>query len=122
MSRSALICCHDNAGQLASVLRGRYLVDVEPYGKVEGLPFFAAELEQGELVISYVEGHKWSEMRRIPVFGEGLAVAPYELPLDPATVPVGCASRKLPASASTFTRSESVVNAVSTGVAAVTSI
>jgi hypothetical protein len=49
--------------------------------------FFAAELEQGELVISYVEGHEWKEMRRIPVFGEGLAVAPYELPLDPVVPP-----------------------------------
>jgi len=54
--------------------------------------FFAAELEQGELVISYVEGHKWSEMRRIPVYGEGLAVAPYELPRDPATVGSGSAT------------------------------
>lgn len=45
--------------------------------------FFAAELEPGELVISYVEGHQWREMRRIPVFGEGLAVRPYALPTGP---------------------------------------
>lgn len=45
--------------------------------------FFAAELEAGELVISYVEGHQWKEMQRIPVYGEGLAVAPYQLPADP---------------------------------------
>jgi 2-oxoglutarate ferredoxin oxidoreductase subunit alpha len=31
---------------LANVLRARYLVDVESYGKVEGLPLFAAEVEQ----------------------------------------------------------------------------
>jgi 2-oxoglutarate ferredoxin oxidoreductase subunit alpha len=34
-----------NSGQLASVLRGRYLVDVESHCKVEGLPLFTGELE-----------------------------------------------------------------------------
>ncbi len=34
-----------NSGQLASVLRGRYLVDVESHTKVEGLPLFTGELE-----------------------------------------------------------------------------
>ena len=47
--------------------------------------FFAAELEPGELVILYVEGNTWKEMRRIPVYGEGLAVAPYRLPYPEET-------------------------------------
>jgi hypothetical protein len=51
--------------------------------------FFAAELEASELVISFVDGHDWREMRRIPVFGEGLAVKPYALPYptDEASAP-----------------------------------
>jgi 2-oxoglutarate/2-oxoacid ferredoxin oxidoreductase subunit alpha len=35
-----------NTGQLAQLLRGRFLVDVESYCKVEGQPLFAAELER----------------------------------------------------------------------------
>jgi 2-oxoglutarate ferredoxin oxidoreductase subunit alpha len=35
-----------NSGQLAQLLRGKYLVDVESYSKVEGLPLFTGELEQ----------------------------------------------------------------------------
>jgi 2-oxoglutarate/2-oxoacid ferredoxin oxidoreductase subunit alpha len=34
-----------NLGQLAQLIRGRYLVDAIPYNKVRGLPFTAAELE-----------------------------------------------------------------------------
>ncbi len=34
-----------NLGQLAHVVRARYLVDAVPYNKVRGLPFTAAELE-----------------------------------------------------------------------------
>jgi len=34
-----------NLGQLAHVIRGRYLVDAIPYNQVRGLPFTAAELE-----------------------------------------------------------------------------
>jgi 2-oxoglutarate/2-oxoacid ferredoxin oxidoreductase subunit alpha len=34
-----------NLGQLAQVIRGRYLVDAIPYNHVRGLPFTAAELE-----------------------------------------------------------------------------
>jgi 2-oxoglutarate/2-oxoacid ferredoxin oxidoreductase subunit alpha len=41
-----VLCVETNTGQLASVLRARYLVDVESYGKVEGLPLFAAEVER----------------------------------------------------------------------------
>jgi len=41
-----VLCVETNTGQLASVLRARYLVDVESYGKVEGLPLFAAEVEE----------------------------------------------------------------------------
>jgi 2-oxoglutarate ferredoxin oxidoreductase subunit alpha len=35
-----------NSGQLAQVLRGRFLVDVESYSKVQGQPLFASEVEQ----------------------------------------------------------------------------
>jgi 2-oxoglutarate/2-oxoacid ferredoxin oxidoreductase subunit alpha len=35
-----------NAGQLAQVLRARYLVDVESFCKVQGQPLFAGEIEQ----------------------------------------------------------------------------
>jgi 2-oxoglutarate ferredoxin oxidoreductase subunit alpha len=35
-----------NSGQLAQVLRGRFLVDVESFTKVQGQPLFAAEIEQ----------------------------------------------------------------------------
>jgi len=35
-----------NSGQLAQILRARYLVDVESYSKVQGQPLFAAEIEQ----------------------------------------------------------------------------
>ena len=35
-----------NTGQLAHVLRARYLVDVESYSRVRGLPLSIAELEE----------------------------------------------------------------------------
>jgi 2-oxoglutarate ferredoxin oxidoreductase subunit alpha len=35
-----------NSGQLAQVLRARYLVDVESFCKVQGQPLFAGEIEQ----------------------------------------------------------------------------
>jgi len=35
-----------NLGQLAMLVRARYLVDAHPYSKVQGLPIFAEELEQ----------------------------------------------------------------------------
>jgi 2-oxoglutarate ferredoxin oxidoreductase subunit alpha len=34
-----------NTGQLAKVLRARYLVDVQSFCKVQGQPLFAAEIE-----------------------------------------------------------------------------
>jgi 2-oxoglutarate ferredoxin oxidoreductase subunit alpha len=34
-----------NSGQLALLVRARYLIDVRSVTKVEGLPFFAEELE-----------------------------------------------------------------------------
>jgi 2-oxoglutarate ferredoxin oxidoreductase subunit alpha len=40
-----VLCVETNGGQLASMLRARFLVDVESYGKVEGQPLFAAEVE-----------------------------------------------------------------------------
>ena len=44
-----------NLGQLALVLRGRYLVDVISYNRVRGLPFRAAELAEA---IEEVIGHE----------------------------------------------------------------
>ncbi|MBV8987572.1 MAG: 2-oxoglutarate ferredoxin oxidoreductase subunit alpha, partial [Solirubrobacterales bacterium] len=35
-----------NTGQLALLLRGRFLVDVESFCKVQGQPIFAAEIER----------------------------------------------------------------------------
>jgi 2-oxoglutarate ferredoxin oxidoreductase subunit alpha len=35
-----------NAGQLAQILRARFLVDVESFCKVQGLPLYAAEIER----------------------------------------------------------------------------
>ena len=35
-----------NTGQLAQVLRARFLVDVESFCKVQGQPLFAAEIER----------------------------------------------------------------------------
>jgi 2-oxoglutarate ferredoxin oxidoreductase subunit alpha len=35
-----------NSGQLAMLLRGRFLVDVESYTKVQGQPLFASEMEE----------------------------------------------------------------------------
>jgi 2-oxoglutarate/2-oxoacid ferredoxin oxidoreductase subunit alpha len=34
-----------NLGQLAHVIRARYLIDAIPYNQVSGLPFTAAKLE-----------------------------------------------------------------------------
>lgn len=45
--------------------------------------YFAAELHGDELVIIYVDGNVSREMRRLPVYGEGLAVAPYAMPTEP---------------------------------------
>jgi 2-oxoglutarate/2-oxoacid ferredoxin oxidoreductase subunit alpha len=35
-----------NTGQLAKVLRAKFLVDVESYTKVQGQPLFSSELEE----------------------------------------------------------------------------
>jgi len=35
-----------NSGQLAQILRAKFLVDVESYCKVQGEPLFAGEIEQ----------------------------------------------------------------------------
>ncbi len=43
-----------NLGQLALLLRGRYLVDVQSYTKVAGLPFKAEELQ--DLFLNYLSG------------------------------------------------------------------
>ncbi len=39
-----IICPEMNMGQLAMLLRARYLIDVESHTQVRGLPFRAAEL------------------------------------------------------------------------------
>ena len=41
-----VLCPEMNSGQLAHLLRGTYLVDVESFAKVEGQPLYAAELER----------------------------------------------------------------------------
>jgi 2-oxoglutarate ferredoxin oxidoreductase subunit alpha len=43
-----------NLGQLAMLLRGRYLVDVQSYTKIAGLPFRAEELQ--DLFLNYLSG------------------------------------------------------------------
>src|SRR6202012_3167656 len=35
-----------NSGQLAMLLRGRFLVDIESFTKIQGQPLFAAEMEE----------------------------------------------------------------------------
>ena len=35
-----------NSGQLAQLLRAKFLIDAESFGKVEGQPMFAAEIER----------------------------------------------------------------------------
>jgi 2-oxoglutarate ferredoxin oxidoreductase subunit alpha len=35
-----------NTGQLAQLLRARYLVDIESFCKVQGQPLFSNEIEQ----------------------------------------------------------------------------
>ena len=40
-----MLCPELNLGQLAMLLRSRYLVDVASFTKVAGLPFGAAEME-----------------------------------------------------------------------------
>ena len=35
-----------NAGQLSMILRARYLVDAESYGRVQGRPLWAAEIAE----------------------------------------------------------------------------
>src|SRR3954453_10028259 len=41
-----VLCVETNTGQLAYMLRSRYLVEVRSYGKVEGLPLFASDVER----------------------------------------------------------------------------
>ncbi|MFR9807472.1 hypothetical protein ACL02T_35090, partial [Pseudonocardia sp. RS010] len=43
-----------NLGQLALLLRGRYLVDAKSYTKVSGLPFKAEELQ--DVFLDYLTG------------------------------------------------------------------
>jgi 2-oxoglutarate ferredoxin oxidoreductase subunit alpha len=45
-SYKRVLAAEMNSGQLAELLRARYLVDVESYGKVQGQPLFAAEMER----------------------------------------------------------------------------
>ena len=41
-----VLCPEMNSGQLSMLLRARFLIDVEPYTKVQGLPLTAAEIHQ----------------------------------------------------------------------------
>ena len=41
-----VLCPELNLGQMAGMLRDRYLVDVRSFTKVSGLPFGASEMEQ----------------------------------------------------------------------------
>ncbi len=49
-----ILCPEMNLGQLSLLLRGRYLVDVQPYTKVQGQPFKAKEIEWA--VLAALEG------------------------------------------------------------------
>jgi 2-oxoglutarate/2-oxoacid ferredoxin oxidoreductase subunit alpha len=40
-----VICAELNMGQLARILRGEFLVDVDPFTKIQGLPFKSSEIE-----------------------------------------------------------------------------
>lgn len=42
--------------------------------------FYSAELRGDELVLASVDGNGTHELRRMPVWGDGLAVTPYALP------------------------------------------
>src|SRR5699024_5461180 len=46
-SYDRVVCPEMNLGQLAMLLRSRYLVDVQSHTKVAGVPFQAEELEEG---------------------------------------------------------------------------
>lgn len=41
--------------------------------------YYVATLDQGELVVTFVDGTQHAEVKRIPVVGEGLAVKPYAM-------------------------------------------
>jgi 2-oxoglutarate/2-oxoacid ferredoxin oxidoreductase subunit alpha len=49
-----VLCPEMNLGQLSLLLRAKYLVDVQPYTKVQGQPFKAKEIEQA--VVAALEG------------------------------------------------------------------
>lgn len=51
-----------NLGQLSLLLRARYLVDVQSYSKVSGLPFKAEELQ--DLYLTYLTGDAGAAVRR----------------------------------------------------------
>jgi 2-oxoglutarate ferredoxin oxidoreductase subunit alpha len=39
-----VVCAELNTGQLAGILRGRFLIDIEPITKIQGQPFKESEL------------------------------------------------------------------------------
>ena len=55
-----------NTGQLAQLLRAKYLVDVESFCKVQGLPLFASEIEARDrgAAMSVVTNGTWQRRRR----------------------------------------------------------
>ncbi len=51
-----IICCELNMGQLTRFLKGEFLVDIEPFTKIQGIPFKTSEIENKiEKVIGEVE-------------------------------------------------------------------
>jgi 2-oxoglutarate ferredoxin oxidoreductase subunit alpha len=40
-----IVCPEINLGQLSKLLRQEFLIDVEPFNKIQGLPFKSSEIE-----------------------------------------------------------------------------
>ena len=60
-----------NTGQLAQVLRAKYLVDVESFCKVQGLPLYAAEIERRSRSVNERRNQRTRRQRRGGPAGQG---------------------------------------------------
>ncbi len=60
--------------------------------------FYVVELRGDELVFSYDNGTARSELRRIPVYGDGLSVAPFQIDDPTPVAPAAPTGRDAPAS------------------------
>ena len=72
-----------NLGQLALLLRGRYLVDVQSVTKVQGMAFLADEIE--DIIDSALDGsltEKESDKNRFAKFDGSVSVSKRELVHD----------------------------------------